>query len=176
MTKKEIRKEMLQRRSTIEKREEKNFKILKNLTDCDFFKKADRVMVYISYRGEVDTMALIEDALRQGKKLCAPVCVDKENMIARKFSSIDELVCGAYGIPEPKGEEVNDIDLVIVPGVAFSEEGFRVGYGAGYYDRFLKNTNAVTCGLFFEEQRCDFLPDSYDKKLDYIITEEKIYS
>lgn len=176
MTKKEIRKEILLKRQNIEKRDEKNRKILKSLTSCDFFKKAKSVMVYISYRGEVDTKVLIEEALRQGKTLCAPVCIDKETMIAREFSSLSELESGAYGIPEPTGAEVDDIDLVIVPGVAFCEECYRIGYGAGYYDRFLKNSNAVTCGLFFEEQKKDFQPDSYDKKLDYIITDEKIYS
>jgi 5-formyltetrahydrofolate cyclo-ligase len=176
MTKKEIRKEKLQKRSNIENREEKNLKILKNLSDCEFFKKACRVMVYISYRDEVDTKALIEEMLSMGKSLCAPVCQDSENMIAREFFSISDLVSGAYGIPEPKGKEIKDIDLVIVPGVAFCEEGFRIGYGAGYYDRFLKKSKAVTCGLFFEEQKCDFLPESHDKKLDYIVTEEKIYS
>lgn len=176
MTKKEIRKEMLLKRQNIEKRDEKNLRILKRLTSCDFFKNVRRVMVYISYRGEVDTKALIEEMISMGKSICAPVCVDKETMIAREFSDFSELKSGAYGIPEPKGKEVKDIDLVIVPGVAFSGECFRIGYGAGYYDRFLEKTKAVTCGLFFEEQRCDFLPDSHDKKLDYIITEEKIYT
>ena len=176
MTKKEIRKEILIKRQNIEKRDEKNLRILKRLTSCDFFKNARRVMVYISYRGEVDTKALIEEMFSMGKSLCAPVCIDKETMIAREFSSLSELTSGAYGIPEPTGKETDDIDLVIVPGVAFCEDGYRIGYGAGYYDRFLKNSNAVTCGLFFEEQKKDFQPDSHDKKLDYIITDEKIYS
>ena len=176
MTKAQIRKEMLLKRQNIKNRDEKNLKILKILTDCTFFKNARRVMVYISYRGEVDTRTLIEEMLSSGKSLCAPVCIDKETMIAREFSSVLELKSGAYGIPEPTGGEVNDIDLIIVPGVAFCTEGFRIGYGAGYYDRFLKKSNAVTCGLFFEEQKADFQPDSHDRKLDYIITDEKIYS
>ncbi len=175
MTKQEIRKEKIAARRAVLNRVEKDKQILKNVTECDFYKNAQTVMVYISYNGEVDTVGLIGKMLADGKTLCAPVCIDKETMVARSFSSYDELVIGAYGIPEPHGAEVQNIDLIIVPGVAFSEKLYRIGYGAGYYDRFLEKNKALTCGLFYEEQKADFLPDKYDKQLDYIITEEKFY-
>ena len=171
MTKTEIRKEKIAKRKEINNRQEKDKKICEKVRSCDFYKKAETIMVYISYNGEVDTRLLIEDMLRDGKTLCAPVCVDRETMVAKKFSSADELVSGAYGIPEPQGEDVTDIDLILVPGVAFNDELHRIGYGAGYYDRFLEKSNAYTCGLFYEMQKAEFTADATDKKLDYIITE-----
>ena len=175
MTKKEIRKEKIAARRIIAERKDFDKKILQKITEQDFYKSAGTVMVYISYNGEVDTFGLINHMLNDGKTLCAPVCVDKETMVAKKFSEVSELISGAYGILEPRGEEVSHVDLIIVPGVAFSEDLHRIGYGAGYYDRFLRNSDAVTCGLFYEMQKADFAPDERDKKLDYVITEEKIY-
>ena len=94
--------------------------------------------------------------------------------MAKSFSSFDELKCGRYGILEPLGEEITYIDLILVPGLGFNDRFHRIGYGAGYYDRFLLNTSAVTCGLFYDEQRADFLEESHDLPLDYIVTETKI--
>jgi len=175
MTKKEIRKEKIAARKTIPNRNDADKKILQRIKEQDFYKSAKTVMVYISYNGEVDTIRLIDDMIKEGKTLCAPVCIDKENMVARKFESFHELVPGAYGISEPQGEEVSDIDLIFVPGVAFNKNLHRIGYGAGYYDRFLKNSSAVTCGLFYEMQNADFSPDATDKKLDHVITEKNCY-
>lgn len=174
MTKSEIRKEKISGRKAIKNREQKDKKIAERLLTSDFYKKAQTVMVYISCNGEVDTGMMIEEMLADGKILCAPVCIDKETMVARKFSSADELIPGAYGILEPAGDLAEKIDLVIVPGVAFNEELHRIGYGAGYYDRFLEKSKALTCGLFYEMQRADFRPCETDKKLDYIITEERV--
>ena len=132
-------------------------------------------MTYISYNGEVDTRCLIDKMLKDQKTLCAPKCVDTHNIEARKFINESELETGAYGILEPTGKKISDIDLIIVPGVAFNGRLHRIGYGAGYYDRFLKKSNAVTCGLFYEIQRADFLEEQEDISLDYIITEKSIY-
>lgn len=176
MTKSEIRKEKIAARSKISGKEQKDAAIFDKLTSCEFYKTAKTVMVYISAKGEVDTYALSEKIIADGKNICAPVCIDKETMIAREFSAISELVPGAYKIPEPQGKHIKKPDLVIVPGVAFNERLHRIGYGAGYYDRFLEKLSATCCGLFYEMQKADFKEDAYDKKLDYIITEEKIYN
>ena len=173
--KKELRKRMLKIRDGIKDKEQKSNKIVKRLTNCDFYKKSQTIMVYMSFGSEVQTAELCEKMLSDGKKLCAPVCVDKHTMVAREFQGISECVSGAYGIPEPVGEIVTDIDLVIVPGVAFSKNMHRLGYGAGYYDRFLTLCSAVSCGVFFSEQESLITPDEYDKELDYIVTDEKIY-
>lgn len=174
MTKSEIRKEKIEKRKSIENRQQKDKKITEILTESDFYKKSQTIMVYMSYNGEVSTDELIEIMLKDGKNLCAPVCIDKETMIAKSFSKTSELSKGMYGIKEPQGEKVSVIDLVIVPGVAFNEYNHRIGYGAGYYDRFLEKTNAISCGLFYEMQKADFTADATDKKLNYIITEEGV--
>ena len=100
-------------------------------------KKAQTIMVYMSCRGEADTLKIIEKSIDDGKKLCAPVCIDKKTMVAKSFDDLSQLIKGAYGILEPVGDIVKNIDLILVPGVAFNENLHRIGYGAGYYDRFL---------------------------------------
>ncbi len=175
MTKAEIRKEILPKREKIENREKKNSDIMSRLLSLDAYKKAKTIMVYLSYRGEVDTLKIIETIKKDGKNLCAPVCENKTLMVAKSFESIKDLKKGAYGILEPCGKAVKDIDLILVPGVAFNEKRHRIGYGAGYYDRFLKENKAKNIGLFYEMQKADFINDETDVSLDIIITENKIY-
>lgn len=169
-----LRKELIKKRENIENKNQKSAKIAKTLLSQPFFKSAKTIMVYISYRDEVDTFRLIEEMLAQKKRLCAPVCEKNGVMVAKEFGALSELVCGAYGILEPQGEAITDIDLVLVPGVGFNDNFHRIGYGAGYYDRFLKGFSGVTCGLFYDEQRGEFCAEPHDLPLDYIITETKI--
>lgn len=175
MTKDEIRKETLKKRKNVTERDKKDEKIFKTLMNQQFYKSAKSIMTYISYNSEVDTHKLIEKMLLDEKNLYAPCCISKTEMEARRFECFSDLSVGAYGILEPVGEIATDFDLIIVPGVAFSENLHRIGYGAGYYDRFLKEKNTLAVGLFYEIQKCEFLADSCDYPLDYIITEEKIY-
>lgn len=169
-----LRKRLIATRQNIENKSEKSKQIGKNLMEQPFFKTAQTIMVYLSIDSEVDTLELVKKMLSLGMRLCAPVCMSGGVMVAKSFSSFDELKCGRYGILEPQGDEVFDIDLILVPGLGFNERFHRIGYGAGYYDRFLLNTSAVTCGLFYDEQRADFLEESHDLPLDYIVTETKI--
>lgn len=169
-----LRKELIKTRENIENKDQKSAKIAKNLLCQPFFQWAETVMVYVSYRNEVDTYALIDEMLARGKKLCAPVCKSGGVMVAKEFGALSELECGAYGILEPQGKEIRDIDLVIVPGVGFNDDFHRIGYGAGYYDRFLANFSGVTCGLFYDEQRAEFCAEPHDLPLDYIITQTQI--
>lgn len=175
MKKADIRKEMLTKRSCIEDREKKNSDIMSRLLSLKAYKKAQTIMVYMSCRGEADTLKIIEKSIDDGKKLCAPVCIDKKTMVAKSFDDLSQLIKGAYGILEPVGDIVKNIDLILVPGVAFNENLHRIGYGAGYYDRFLKETTAKSVGLFYEMQKAEFLADETDVSLDIIITENKIY-
>lgn len=175
MTKAEIRKSILASRKNITERDEKDTRIAARLFSQDFYKCAKTIMVYISYNCEVDTHKLIEKMLDDKKILCAPKCVSKEIIEARAFGSFSELTSGAYGILEPAGEKITDIDLVLVPGVAFNKKLHRIGYGAGYYDRFLKDFGGISCGLFYEMQNAEFGTDKTDIPLDYIITENALY-
>ena len=175
MSKAELRKELLAKREKIQKKDEKDRDIMSQLISLNEYKDAKTIMVYMSYRGEVETSELIEKMLQDKKSLCAPVCTDKHNMVAKSFCGLEDFSRGAYGILEPTGEIQKNIDLILVPGVAFNERLHRIGYGAGYYDRFLKENKAYTVGLFYEMQKADFSEDETDVCLDIIITENKIY-
>lgn len=127
------------------------------------FIKAKTVMFYIAFGGEVDTRGMIKEAQKLGKKVVVPIC--KKNRIIKPclFRESDRLIRGPYGILEPVLERrvsLRDLDLVIVPGVAFSREGYRLGRGKGYYDRFLRKISDKTTsiGLSFDFQILPFIP------------------
>jgi len=141
------------------------------------------VMIYISVRNEVDTYELGRELLRMGKMVCAPV-VDRaqRRILPYTVNRIpDDLVDGEYSIPEPsreKGQRVDPslIDVVVVPGVGFDPRGYRIGYGGGYYDRFLPLcSKALFVGLAYEFQIVDKVPnEDWDIRMDVIITEERV--
>ncbi len=173
MNKQALRKEFLKKRAEFATNEA-SLKICRLATGVPQFLQAKTVMIYLSCKSEVDTSPLLEACKKAGKCVCAPVVLDDKTMIARQ---IDEkgLRPGRFGIPEPLGEIPDKIDLVFVPGVVFSKDGYRIGYGKGYYDRFLKTTNAVAFGLAFSFQVVDALPfEAHDIPLNAIITEEGI--
>lgn len=137
------------------------------------FQDAKTVFCYVSYNGEVETLKLLSDIARI-KTLVVPYCVDDAgNMIAVKINSADDLVKGMYGILEPKNLipfPKEEIDFVIVPGVAFSKEGYRLGYGKGYYDRFLSDITPYKLGVCKKELFLEKLPHSeYDIKMDDVL-------
>lgn len=161
---------------------EKSNRIKKNLFDIKEFKQARTILFYVSYDNEVYTHDMVKESMSSGKNVVVPVS-DKENrrLILSKLESLDDLDYGAYGILEPKKERVNEvsldmINLIIVPGVGFDEQGYRVGHGMGYYDRVLKDsTNALHIGLAFEFQIVDEIPaEKHDIPVDKIVTEKRI--
>lgn len=144
------------------------------------FGHARTVLFYASYRGEVATQPLVEAALAAGKRTALPrVDRPRRTMEAYPISSWDDLQPGAYGILEPPASSPvippAEIDLIVVPGVAFDETGARVGYGAGYYDRYLARTGGCRAALAYELQVVASVPaGSYDALMDYIITERRV--
>lgn len=179
MTKKERRAENLKLRAQIENRTQLDEKMREILISQPFFKNAKTVMIYLSYRSEPDTFEIVKHLLSKGVRVCAPVCRENGQMDAFAFSSVSDLAPSAMGILEPPTDALvspEKIDLIIVPGCGFTENGHRLGYGGGYYDRYLPNTRATTCGLLYECLKTDFTADETDVPLDYIITEERLYS
>ncbi len=172
--KNELRKKLASIRHNIPEKREKSIRILNNLVSLPVYISSRSVMVYISFGDEVDTRIFIEKMLKDGKILSAPLCTGDGIMEARQFSSFSDLEEGKFGILAPKGKSIACPDLILVPGLGFSRNFFRIGYGGGYYDRFLKDKRSTSCGIFFDEQFVDFVPDSHDVALDYIITEKKI--
>lgn len=156
---------------------EKSIAISKKVTALDEYKSANNILCYASYNSEVDTFWLMEKILTEGKSLYLPRCVTATHeMEICNVSSLDELSDGAYGIKEPTGNGVCvPLDLVIVPMVAFDREKNRLGYGGGYYDRFLAKTDAVRVGIAFSEQESDkLIGEPTDIPMDIIITEKEV--
>lgn len=146
------------------------------------FRRARIVMLYLHIPRELDASRLALAAWRDDKIVLAPkVNYRQRHMIAVEIRSLDAgLEAGAYGIPEPVTWEpwpVEQIDLVIVPGLAFDRKGNRLGRGAGFYDRFLSRPEmrAVTCGIAFAEQVLDGLPTGdRDVPLKMLATDEEV--
>ena len=143
----------------------------------NYIKEYENFLIYINIKSEVKTNSLIQRLILLNKKVFIPKIIEDE-MCFIKINSLDDLKSGKYNIPEPingqiyNGEEA----LVIVPGLVFSREKYRIGYGKGYYDRFIsKNRQNFYLGICFENQIIDkFDFDKFDEKLDVIITEENI--
>ncbi len=145
------------------------------------YHNARTVMCYVSMRTEVDTHLLLQTMLRDGKTVCVPLVTDRNGqMRAVIIRSWDDLKCvGSFGILEPSSEgatiEPSEIDLVVVPGIAFTQSGQRLGMGGGYYDRFLANTQAVRIGFAFSCQIKQSLPtDVWDVTMDHLVTQDGI--
>ena len=179
-TKKEIRKELLETLNN-QSREEalKKSKIIKEkLFSLPEFKKAKFVMLYASKKEEVNTEELIDGALEMGKRVALPRRTSQETVIPKEITNRHtDLEKSTYEIHEPRESQknvwLNEIDLIVVPGVAFDIKNRRLGRGKGYYDRFLKNLprNDLTIGLAFDFQIVKSLPqDSHDIPVSTVIT------
>lgn len=148
----------------------------KKILSLPEYKNAETVFVYLSFGSEVQTLGLVQTALKE-KRVVVPFCVDREGtMIACEIKSFDDLQAGMYNIPEPVNpvEYKGKIDLGIIPGVAFSKDGVRLGYGKGYYDRFLAKNKMFKVGLCHDELLFDKIPcGELDVRLDMIITNKR---
>ncbi len=142
----------------------------------DAWKQAKSVFLYISIGREVDTRGLLAAALKQGKTLAVPLTFPGGKMDARVIQSLAELKPGRMNIPEPVQSAPvllpKEIDLIIVPCIAADRQGYRLGYGGGYYDRYLESTESSTVCLCRQQLLQDSLPhDRFDRCVDRVITE-----
>lgn len=182
MDKQNLRKSLKEKRKGIpeEKKVIYDKEISKRIIQSDYFKNALQVLVFASSDDEFDTRYIIEKCRMEYKRVFYPVCTDdKGDMKFLKVDSAGDLQIGMYGIPEPKSYckeyKSNDNDIVVVPCLSVDKNGYRIGYGKGYYDRFLKNFNGVSICPCYEEMVTDTLPiDEYDIKVNIIVTENKI--
>lgn len=178
MTKKQIRSKILTqiKKQKEESRKRKSRLITKKLLKIQVFKKAKMVMFYIALDGEVNTAEMIKEARKLGKIVTVPVCrKDKISLRPCILDDTAELKIGPYGVAEPvieKRVRLKDLDLVVVPGLAFDKKGNRLGRGKGFYDRFLdklpKRTASV--GLAFNFQILPSIPAAiHDVSVDKIL-------
>ncbi len=154
--------------------------IMRRVTDLPQYREASLILAYVSQGGEVDTLQLIVRALAEGKAVACPRCrVDDRSMTFHRISGLDELEQGAYGIFEPKPDapQVLPVEfadsICLVPGFSFDASGGRLGYGGGYYDRFLARYDGVSVGLCRAESRSEHpLPqDGFDVSVDVVVSD-----
>lgn len=160
--------------------EEASHKIADLLLATDAYKNSNTIFCYMSMGGEPVTDEIIERALEDGKRVGIPLCVGPHDMVVKEYKSGDELARGAFGIREPLAEvteiTADEFDLAIVPCVACSEDGRRIGHGAGYYDRFLSVSGFNKIALCFEKLLTDDIPlEDTDVYMDGVATEDAIY-
>ncbi|MFA4855468.1 MAG: 5-formyltetrahydrofolate cyclo-ligase [archaeon] len=165
---------------TKEQVESKSKCIEERLAALPEFAKAKTVMLYYGISHEVETRGLIERALKAGKRVALPATnFEKKAMVPLEISSLEELHKTNKGLFEPKTQRpvmTSELDLVIVPGVAFDKTGGRLGRGKGFYDALLRKTSTKVplIGLCFEENLEKSLPcESHDVKMDIVVTDEQ---
>ena len=206
LEKKQIRKSIMQLRDKISKEEKQCFDeaIFNHIINSEYYKNATMIFIFVSYLSEVDTKPVIMKALADNKIVCVPKIRSKEaGMELYVIKGLMDLAEGFHGILEPKsyckkvnmndgsegtapngdgdgeGENYydgNKLDLIIMPGVAFSMEGGRIGYGGGFYDRFIFNLkrDVKKIAIAYELQIIENIPmDRHDAKIDGIITEKQ---
>lgn len=182
-TKKDIRKRVLKIRSAIpeEVQTEKSRIICESVIKHPYFQKSDVLFCYMNFRDEVHTDLLIQTAREQNKRVAVPK-VEGDLMEFFFITGPDDLEAGYFGIPEPDPSKCIRADhigeaLMIVPGTAFDVSCNRMGYGKGFYDRYLSGHSGYhTIGIGYAEQIIPDLPtEETDQKLDFVITDENIY-
>jgi 5-formyltetrahydrofolate cyclo-ligase len=195
ISKEKVRKKAVETRDSIdeESRQQKSEEIAKKILEADWFKEADIVLSYHAFRSEVEVDALNRAVLTQGKKLYLPKTYVKEKQIRFfEITDLSKLKRGYQKIWEPTGEEpefsfetVKEEQkkvLMIMPGTAYDARGYRMGYGGGYYDRYLnaheeewKMIDFMTAFAAFSEQKMILIPgERCDVKPDVIVTEKEI--
>ncbi|WP_235840743.1 5-formyltetrahydrofolate cyclo-ligase [Clostridium tertium] len=178
--KKVLRNKILEIRDSLNNNEKElmDNKIFNELINTDLYKRSINIFIYISFSNEINTRNIIEKAFKDKKNVFIPkVYKDEKSMKAIKLNSIDELKKNSMGILEPIDDsnyiEKENIDLIVVPGVVFDKECNRIGYGGGYYDRYLKDIKSKEnkIALAYDLQIVDKIESEvHDIKVDYIIT------
>ena len=133
-------------------------------------------MLYMPLGNETDTSDITEAAFKDGKKVAFPVTDAETGEITPYYATENtQFKQGAFSVNEPNNDDIaalSDIDVIVVPGIAFDKSGARVGFGKGCYDRLLKQSCAVKVGLCYDYQVCDWIAmDEFDVNMDYLVTE-----
>lgn len=181
--KKEIRAHFLELRGSFSdgERSQLDEALFLNSVATPQFASADTILCYYPVRKEPNILPIVEYALKQGKKVAFPISHTTERHLSfHIISELSQLSVGTYNIPEPSAElpEITDFSnaLCLVPALAFDKNGRRLGYGGGYYDRFLSCFNGVSMGLAYSNFYVDDLPtEAHDAAVDIMITENGGY-
>lgn len=179
--KKVLRESMIEELGKLEEQERLviSERLHEGLFQSELWKNAETIGIYISFGNEWDTKNIIEEAFRSGKNIAIPKTIPAtKQMDFYQITDWSQVRKGHFGIQEPIVEKVayvekDKIDLLIVPGLIFSKDGYRIGHGGGYYDRFLVDFIHPTVSLVSKKQLRDTLPiNNYDLPVNYLITED----
>ena len=183
LLKKIQRKEQSKKRSLINTSIISNNTFYKKLGKYEWFNSSKIVTSFLSIKSEISTNALNQYLLSLGKILCLPVIENnKEILIFKRYCIGDELKIGKFGVREPVNSQTYLPDIIFVPCLAFDKNGFRLGYGGGYYDKSIAyfysiKHKFISIGLAYEEQQVNnVVHDDLDQKLNYILTEKQLYN
>lgn len=170
------RKEALRRKAALLPKAEAEH-LLERFAQLPQVRSAQTVMVFCGVGREPDTDGLIRTLLERGQRVALPVCLPGRRMEARVISDMSQLVPGKFGIPEPDytcpKAAAEEIGAVLVPGLLADREGYRLGYGGGYYDRWLAGYQGFTAMVCPRERLVDALPrEGFDRPVELVITEE----
>jgi 5-formyltetrahydrofolate cyclo-ligase len=184
MNKKELRENALRIRNGFTKQQvsDSSYEIVSKLLNHPWYRECRTLFTYVSMDNEVQTHSLIEEAISDGKRVCVPRVVPKEHMVAVPIRNLaDDLKKGFFNVLEPMAQlqpvSHQEIDLVIVPGLVYDREGYRIGYGGGYYDKYLEiiPSRCHTVGLAFHTLITDRIQrEAHDKKVMLVITEQEL--
>ena len=176
--KSELRKQVLHEMKAISQ-EQKQFidqALTEQLLQHPFYQEAKVIATYLSFPHEFQTQELIEQALKDGKKVLIPKTYPKGCMDFVVYEP-QQLVKTSFGLLEPQGDlevvDASQIDLIHVPGLAFTTEGYRIGYGGGYYDRYLKHFSGNTLSTVYPCQIRDFIPEDHDIPVQEVLVDER---
>lgn len=184
MNKKELRENAFRIRSGFTRQQisDSSEEIIHKLLSHPWYRECSTLFTYVSMDNEVQTFKLIKKAIGDGKRVCVPRVVPKQHMLAVPIRDLaGDLKKGFFGVLEPIAQlppvSHLEVDLVIVPGFVFDREGYRIGYGGGYYDKYLGiiPSHCRTIGLAFHTLLTDKIPrEAHDKKVMLVITEKEL--
>lgn len=184
LKKTKIRQDILKRRLAFTESERRiaEIKMLSHLINWNLFKCAKSIHIFISKKDEPKTRQIIEFCWKSGKEISVPYVLQKENeLFHSKLISFSDLGSETFGVLEPSPEkrietEPENFDIVVVPGIAFDHFGGRIGYGKGFYDKFLPKTNAFRLALAFDFQVLENVPtELHDATMHGILSESGIF-
>ncbi|CIY79107.1 5-formyltetrahydrofolate cyclo-ligase [Streptococcus pneumoniae] len=174
----ELRKQVLQEMKAIsqEQKQALDQTLTERLLQHPFYQEAKVIATYLSFPHEFQTQELIEQALRDGKKVLIPKTYPKGRMDFVVYNP-QQLVKTSFGLLEPQGDlevvDASQIDLIHVPGLVFTTEGYRIGYGGGYYDRYLEQFTGHTLSTVYPCQIRDFSPENHDIPVQEVLIDER---
>ncbi len=173
----EVRKEI-----PLQQRKQWDEKILTRLRASITYRHSKDILLYASTPDEVDTEQIFDLAIKDGKRVAFPCCNPETNTMTYRYITDRSQLTGRYfDIPEPSPEceecVPNNFTLCIVPGLVFDKDGYRIGYGKGYYDRFLSGFGGVSIGLVYSALLLPKVPKGrFDRHVDVLISEKGVYA